>query len=133
MPDEELVPCNYRSLVELPLGAAERINDLPADTEVTVRTASGSEYELYVLEPEARQVMISGGVFGEKPIEATINGAVLGADGGPLHCGWIKVGFSLEITFDSEKYAGFNPPVRTSPVMEILVNGRKLEPRKRWS
>jgi len=111
-------------------GAAVLVDEVPADTELTVRTASGSEYELYVLDPEARSVMISGGVFGAHHVVATVRGSVLGPDVGPLHCGWIKVGYSLEITFDSATYSRLHPPVCTSPVVEILKNDVKVEPRK---
>jgi hypothetical protein len=82
---------------------------------IHVKTANGN-YQLFLLDPEERRVLLQDDQLFTKPVEATVSGATCG--GSMLKAGWIGVGFFLEL------YAG---GLRlTTPVVLALSVEREM-------
>jgi hypothetical protein len=75
-----------------------QVEDLWAGDELVIHTTN-STYEIRVIAPESREVIIRGGKFFPEPRRAAIDGSSLG--GAFLKLGGIYVGFALEIRGDN--------------------------------
>lgn len=90
------------------------MSELMADCSVTVRTRSGSEYYLYLIDPDEGQVLVTGGCFGEDMEKVVVEGSVAFQ---PLSIreGAIATGHKLMLAY------GAGLSVRTSEVVSIEV------------
>jgi hypothetical protein len=70
------------------LARLERLTELSVETENT-------RYQIFVIDPHARKVIIRGGRYFAEPVEAVINGASCG--GSFVKLGVIAVGMRMEI------------------------------------
>jgi len=87
----------------------------PCDT-IHVRTRN-SDYEVFLLDPEAGRALVKGGKYFAEPMEATVSGSTFG--GSMLKMGWLGVGLRMEIYFNGKCVA-------TSPVQELRVEHESL-------
>jgi len=87
----------------------------PCDT-IHVRTRN-SDYEVFLLDPEAGRALVKGGKYFAEPMEATVSGSTFG--GGMLKLGWLGVGLRMEICANGKRVA-------TSPVRELRVEYESL-------
>lgn len=92
------------------------IKRLPNGTEIVVLTASGSLYEMVVVDSESGSLKISGGIF-QKTTDIKLVGATFGSSSS-VWLGRIGHGYNLELfALDTKEI------IRTSPVKHITVNG----------
>ncbi|MCI0336986.1 MAG: hypothetical protein L0226_05390 [Acidobacteria bacterium] len=87
----------------------------PCDT-IHVRTRN-SDYEVFLLDPEAGRALVKGGKYFAEPMEATVSGSTFG--GGMLKMGWLGVGLRMEFCANGKRIA-------TSPVRELRVEHESL-------
>lgn len=75
------------------LGGLEPLTVLSIDTE-------NSHYEMFLLHPVDRRVVIHGGKVFAEPTETTIHGSSFG--GSLLKLGWVGIGMRIEMYFDGK-------------------------------
>jgi hypothetical protein len=89
-------PCCTLEHAALELGWVDgvAIESLDPGDVVVVRTQN-SVYRVEVLDPERRDVLVSGGAYFAEPTRVRLGGATAG--GSTLKLGWIGVGLQLEV------------------------------------
>jgi len=87
----------------------------PCDT-IHARTLN-SDYEIFLLDPEAGSALVRGGKFFTEPREAIVSGSNFG--GSMLKLGWIGLGLRMELSVNGHHIA-------TSPVEELRVERSSL-------
>ena len=75
-------------------GDSLRIEDLSSGARLVVRTETAA-YDLTVISPSLRQVVVCGGTYFPRPLGAHVDGC--SSDGCFLEVGAIRVGCSLEL------------------------------------
>jgi hypothetical protein len=94
--DGVLRPCSTLDNAVIDSGWADgvAVESLDAGDVVVVRTQN-STYRVEVLDPERRDVLLTGGAYFAEPTRVRLGGATAG--GSTLKVGWIGVGLQLEI------------------------------------
>ncbi len=73
--------------------------DVDAFTALVVRT-DNSVYQITILQPYAREVLVQGGAFFPERTRACLNGSSFG--GSCIKLGWVGMGLHMEFHFDDK-------------------------------
>ena len=87
----------------------------PCDT-IHARTYN-SDYEIFMLDPEAGRALVKGGKYFDDPMEAIVSGSNFG--GSMLKLGWLGHGLRMEFNVNGHR-------IQTSPIMELRVDHGSL-------
>ena len=75
------------------------LTDVDALTTLVVRT-DNSVYQITILQPYAREVLVQGGAFFPERTRACLNGSSFG--GSCIKLGWVGMGLHMEFHFDDQ-------------------------------